>query len=53
MVLGGRGDIKTTVDLPIAAGFGISTKEQADEVSRHADGYIIGSALVKRFGVEA
>ena len=46
-------EIRAAVDLPIAAGFGISTKEQADEVSRHADGYIIGSALVKRFGVEA
>ena len=38
--------------LPIAAGFGISSKEQADEICRHADGYIIGSALVKRFGTE-
>ena len=42
--------IRAAVGLPIAAGFGISTKEQADEVCRHADGYIIGSALVKRFG---
>ena len=42
--------IRAAVELPIAAGFGISTKEQAEEVCRHADGYIIGSALVKRFG---
>ena len=42
--------IRVAVELPIAAGFGISTKEQAEEVCRHADGYIIGSALVKRFG---
>ena len=42
--------IRAVVKLPIAAGFGISSKEQADEVCRHADGYIIGSALVKRFG---
>ena len=42
--------IRAAVGLPIAAGFGISTKEQAEEVCRHADGYIIGSALVKRFG---
>ena len=41
---------RAAVELPIAAGFGISTKEQAEEVCRHADGYIIGSALVKRFG---
>ena len=45
--------IRAAVDLPIAAGFGISTKEQADEICRHADGYIIGSALVKRFGESA
>ena len=43
-------EIRAAVDLPIAAGVGISTKEQADEVCRHADGYIVGSALVKRFG---
>ena len=42
--------IRAAVELPIAAGFGISTKKQAEEVCRHADGYIIGSALVKRFG---
>ena len=49
--LSGRLDeIRAAVDLPIAAGFGISTKEQSDEICRHADGYIIGSALVKRFG---
>jgi len=42
--------IRAAVELPIAAGFGISTKEQAEEVCRHADGYIVGSALVKRFG---
>ena len=52
--LSGRLDkIRAAVDLPIAAGFGISTKEQADEICRHADGYIIGSALVKRFGESA
>ena len=52
--LSGRLDeIRAAVDLPIAAGFGISTKEQADEICRHADGYIIGSALVKRFGENA
>ena len=49
--LSGRLDaIRAAVDLPIAAGFGISTKEQSEEICRHADGYIIGSALVKRFG---
>ena len=35
-----------------AAGFGISTRAQAEAVSAHADGYIVGSALVKRLGAE-
>ena len=39
--------IRAAVKLPIAAGFGISTKAQADVVCRHADGFIVGSALVK------
>ena len=33
--------------LPIAAGFGISTRAQANEICRHADGFVVGSALVK------
>ena len=45
--------IRAAVSLPVAAGFGISSKEQADEICRHADGYVIGSALVKRFGEES
>ena len=39
--------IRAVAHLPVAAGFGISTKAQAEEVSRHADGFIVGSALVK------
>ena len=42
--------IRNAVSLPIAAGFGISTQAQAEMVSRHADGFIVGSALVKRLG---
>ena len=42
--------IRAAVSVPIAAGFGISTREQADLISRHADGFIVGSALVKRLG---
>ena len=42
--------IREVARLPVAAGFGISTKAQAEEVSRHADGFIVGSALVKRLG---
>ena len=49
--LSGRLDaIRSISPIPVAAGFGISTKAQADVVSRHADGFIVGSALVKRLG---
>ena len=44
--------IREAVKLPIAAGFGISTKAQAEVVSAHADGFVVGSALVKRLGAE-
>src|SRR6056297_1058145 len=33
--------------LPVCAGFGIRTAEQVAEVGRHADGVIVGSALVE------
>ena len=44
--------IRAAVKLPIAAGFGISTQAQADLISKHADGFVVGSALVKRLGKE-
>jgi tryptophan synthase alpha chain len=34
-------------DLPLAAGFGISTPEQAGAVAKLADGVIVGSAIVR------
>ena len=37
----------------ISKGGDVSLKEQAEEICRHADGYVIGSALVKRFGEES
>ena len=39
--------VKEVKDIPCAIGFGISTPEQAKEMSRHADGVIVGSAIVK------
>lgn len=39
--------IRSVSSLPVAAGFGISTRAQAEEVSRHADGFVVGTALVK------
>ncbi len=35
-----------TKDLPIAIGFGLSTPEHIAEVTRYADGAVVGSALV-------
>jgi tryptophan synthase alpha chain len=41
------GRIRRATSTPIAIGFGVSTPEQAGEVSRIADGVIVGSALVQ------
>ena len=46
-VLGDR--LKAATDLPVLMGFGISAPEQALELSKHADGVIIASALMRRF----
>lgn len=43
-------ELRSHTDLPIAAGFGISTPEQAAEVGRIADGVVVGSALVEALG---
>lgn len=40
--------IRRHTDLPIAAGFGISTPEHVHAVAAHADGAIVGSAIVRR-----
>ena len=42
--------IKKYSALPVAAGFGISTPEQAAEAARAADGVVVGSAIVKMIG---
>jgi tryptophan synthase alpha chain len=42
--------IRQATGKPVAVGFGISTPEEALEVSRFADGVIVGSAIVKRAG---
>ncbi len=39
--------VKSVSDIPCAVGFGISTPEQASEMSKSADGVIVGSAIVK------
>jgi tryptophan synthase alpha chain len=39
--------IRKACDLPVAVGFGISTPDQAAAIAPHADGIVIGSAIVK------
>ncbi|MCL1922994.1 MAG: tryptophan synthase subunit alpha [Propionibacteriaceae bacterium] len=38
--------IREVTDVPVAVGFGISNPEQVRELSAHADGVIVGSAIV-------
>jgi tryptophan synthase alpha chain len=38
--------IRTRSRLPVAVGFGISTRAQVAQVAAHADGVVVGSALV-------
>jgi tryptophan synthase alpha chain len=38
--------VRTVSDLPVAVGFGISTREQVADVWRYADAAVVGSAIV-------
>ncbi|HWI47121.1 MAG TPA: tryptophan synthase subunit alpha [Rummeliibacillus sp.] len=42
-------NLKEISDIPVLAGFGISTPEQVEEIGAMADGVIVGSAIVKAF----
>ena len=42
--------LKSSTDLPVAVGFGVRTPEQAAEIAKHADGVVVGSALVELVG---
>ena len=42
-----RARARSTTDLPVCVGLGVSTGAQAAEVGRFADGVIVGSALVR------
>ena len=43
--------IRSAVKVPIVAGFGIASREQGTAlVKGHADGYVIGSAIVRKLG---
>nr|WP_255208027.1 tryptophan synthase subunit alpha [Myxococcus sp. AM010] len=39
--------VRRAAPVPVVAGFGISTAEQARTLSAHADGVVVGSALVR------
>jgi len=41
--------IRKQITLPVVAGFGISTPQQAGQVADLADGVVVGSAIVKLF----
>ena len=40
--------VKASTALPVAVGFGVSDAHQAATVARHADGVIVGSAIVRK-----
>ncbi len=40
--------MRTVTNLPLAAGFGISTPDQAATVAKSADGVVVGSAIVRQ-----
>jgi tryptophan synthase alpha chain len=42
--------LRSVTPLPVCVGFGISRPEQAREVSRMADGVVVGSAIVRAAG---
>ncbi len=45
--------LRASTDLPIAVGFGVRTPDQAAAIARHADGVVVGSALVDAIGAAA
>ncbi|WP_135551510.1 tryptophan synthase subunit alpha [Paenibacillus cymbidii] len=40
--------VKQATDVPVAVGFGISTREQVEKFARLCDGAVVGSAIVRR-----
>ncbi len=45
--------VRASTTLPVAVGFGVSTREHAEAVARIADGVVVGSAIVRRQGEPA
>lgn len=44
------GRLKAATALPVAVGFGVRTPEQAAAIAAHADGVVVGSAIVELVG---
>jgi len=42
--------VRQLTQLPVAVGFGISSREQVPEIGQFADGVVVGSAIVRRIG---
>ncbi|HQI77382.1 MAG TPA: tryptophan synthase subunit alpha [Candidatus Latescibacteria bacterium] len=42
--------VRRLTQLPVAVGFGISSREQVSEIGQFADGVVVGSAIVRRIG---
>ena len=48
--------VREVTDVPVAAGFGVSTPEQAKKMASQSDGAIVGSAIIKiieKYGKDA
>lgn len=48
--------VREVTDVPVAAGFGVSTPEQAKKMASQSDGAIAGSAIIKiieKYGKDA
>ncbi len=43
-------DVKRSTDLPVAVGFGISSREQVERFGKVCDGVVVGSAIVRTVG---
>jgi len=46
------GNIRRHTNIPVVVGFGVSSPRHVKELSRYADGIVVGSAIVKRIGGE-
>ena len=39
--------VRSITDIPVAVGFGVSTRQHVEEIGTYADGAVVGSALVR------